>query len=42
MHALTVVNRINQKLQKCKESNAISKEVERVKFYLHVLIVRGQ
>lgn len=33
MHALTVVNKINQKLQKCKDSNAISKEVERVKFY---------
>lgn len=33
MHALTVVNKINQKLQKCKDSNAISKEVEAVKFY---------
>lgn len=33
MHALTVVNKINQKLQKCKDSNAISKELASVKFY---------
>lgn len=33
MHALTVVNKINQKLQKCKEPNAITKEIEAVKFY---------
>ena len=33
MHALTIVNKINQKIQKCKEPNAITKEVEAVKFY---------
>lgn len=33
MHALTVVNKINQKLQKCEKANAIKKEVVAVKFY---------
>lgn len=33
MHALTVVNKIKEKLQKCKAQNAITKEVEAVKFY---------
>ena len=33
MNALTIVNKINQKLQKCKEPNAITKEIEAVKFY---------
>ena len=33
MDALTIVKKINQKLQKCKEPNAITKEVEAVKFY---------
>ena len=33
MNALTVVNKIKEKLQKCKEPNAITKEIEAVKFY---------
>ena len=33
MHALTVVSKIKEKLQKCKAQNAITKEVEAVKFY---------
>ena len=33
MHALTVVNKINQKLQKCEKDNAIKKEIVAVKFY---------
>lgn len=33
MHALIVVNKINQKLQKYKKSNGITKEIEAVKFY---------
>lgn len=32
MHALTVINKINQKL-KCEKANAIGKEVTAVKFY---------
>lgn len=33
MKAQTIVNKINQKLQKCKTSNSITKEVESVIFY---------
>lgn len=33
MNALTVVNKIKQKLQKCEKANAITKEVVAVKFY---------
>jgi len=33
MHALTVISKIKEKLQKCNEPNAIKKEVEAVKFY---------